>query len=810
MQTIEPAAGSPAAGGAAAGSGPRQQESPPPPKDAPGNGPGMPEILQNTSINSAQGQLQFATVIQNIVGQRERSLRAKLSRRDFILYDLARIEAESLPIVYEDAAMEAMAAELIRRRLLVLVGEAGLGKRSLAIALARRVWQEEGLGSMLLLAHPPDREAQVNLRALLAELDAPDRFLILPDAFDGGNAELRRYFSNLTQNRVEEITDALRDRRAFLVLTASYDSLGEQIAHRVRELYLTQVVRSLPPAFLDLGLHKRVESKRAYFLDSQPDLAGRIDGILASAATCAEIVQTLGTMPKIAEFVDEWLLWVAREEITLHQALRRVATLESWLLFNAQRSLEEWSYTLALVLCHASRATAPCSWLQFDLVRRELTRFLRRELRPTAKPGERHDGPMVGDDEALCRAARAEVRQAELHGACTIQFREEGYAEEIWRILFGPGRRLLSLLHAFCERQVLEAQSQVAEMAARALGRIGEADPRSVVRWMSELLALADESERAPRLGALFKGILGSPSAAYRNECLWYLRRHLVNESALDAATAIRSLRWIGELDAEHGELALTCLQWAAGQKLTARLKDLNRVEAKLHGLESWLQSIRDYPDHHPRSAGEEGFNASLVLLFPDGLLAVLFAVEQTLIYLGLAHGPGWLLAALQKWMTSPEPLLRPLMTLLFLRSQGIADTLEAIKVPLSEEAEGRWLVSPDLSWLLEGICSPAGREDAEILAGFLEEVFATFPSSSIPSLIKPELRPRLRRILKSWAKQGLAQPESRDAILHFFKRLVGGGSKLAADLGAWIQGSTDLAKDVDLAQLRTLLPASV
>jgi hypothetical protein len=650
---------------------------------------------------------------------------------------------------------------------------------------------------------------QLNLHSLLAELDPPGRFLIMPDVFDGGNVELRRFFVSLTQDGAEEITAVLRTRQSFLVLTSSYASLGERTGHQARDLHLIHEVQSPPPAFLALGLRQKVERKRSYFLESQPELGERIDELLASATTTAEIVQTLGTMPRIAEFVDEWLLWVVKKEVTLRQALRRVATLESWLLFNAQRSHEEWSYTLALVLCYASPLVGSCSWLQFDLVRRELARFLQREFRISLKPSERTDGLIVGDDEALCRASRAEVRQSASPGACTIHFREDGCAEEIWRILFGAGRRLLSLLHAFCERQLLAEQREVAEVAARGLGRIGEIDSRCVIRWMSELLALSDESHRAARLGALFQGILGSQDTSYRSECLWYLRRQFVSGPSLDAATAIRSLLWIGEVDADHGEIALETLQWVAGQKLVAQLKNLNQVEAKLREIEPWLQSMRDAPDHYERTAEEEGFNASLALLFPEGALAILLAIEQTLIYLGLAHGSAWLIVALQRWMASPEPLLRPLTALLFLRPKGIADTLESIKVPLAADTDKWSLSRPEYNWLVAGVYGSAESEDAPKLAGFLEEVFTTFPSPAFPSRIRQELRPRLRRILRSWAKQGLAQPESRDATLRFFKRLIGGESKLALDLCSWIRSSSDLAKDAHLSLLRALVPGA-
>lgn len=208
---------------------------------------------------------------------------------------------------------------------------------------------------------------------------------------------------------------------------------------------------------------------------------------------------------------------------------------------------------------------------------------------------------------------------------------------------------------------------------------------------------------------------------------------------------------------------------------MIAPLKNLDRVEAKLCEIEPWLQSMRAHPHDFERTAEEEGLITSLELLFPQGLLAILYAVEQTLICLGLIHGPNWLLSALRGWMKSPEPLLRPLTTLLFLHWQGIADTLELIKVPWPGETHEGAFARPDFNWLMMGIYSSQENEGVETLAGFLEEVFATFPSSSFPSLMRSELRPRLRRILKSWAKQGLAQLESRDATLRLFARLLKG-----------------------------------
>lgn len=323
---------------------------------------------------------------------------------------------------------------------------------------------------------------------------------------------------------------------------------------------------------------------------------------------------------------------------------------------------------------------------------------------------------------------------------------------------------------------------------------------------MGELLGLADEEQRAARLGAMFQGILGSQNSSYREECLWYFRVQLLGGSPVDAATAIGSLRWIGEMDLEHADLALESLQRVAREKLIAPFKNLNRVEAQLREIEPRLQSMREQPDNFERTAEEAGLMAALELLFPGDLLSLLFAVEWTLMCLGFAHGQGWLLAAFRGWMKSPEPLLRPLTALLFLHWKGIADILEAAKVPWPGERAASSAGS--VNWLLVEILSADKGEEGESLAAVLEEMSATFSSAPFPSLIKQELRPRLRRILKSWAKQGLARPESRAATLRFFKRLLQGGSKLATDLSAWIRSSPDLAKDPDLLLLRPLAPA--
>lgn len=382
--------------------------------ETPGDRAERPQVHSKNVVHRMEGQNQIGSMIYNIYGRREHGLQTKLSKAEFKPYDPDRVEAESREIIYDEASMEALAAELIRRRLLLLIGEVGLGKRSMAVALVHRLWAAERLASLLLLPYPPDRGMQVNLRTLLADLGPLDRFLIMPDALDGDNLDLRRFFTSLTQDQLEEIASTLRSRNTFLVLTSSYDALGEQIVQKVRGLHIAQEIPPLPPALLDAGLRRRIESRRSALLLNQPHLGEKIDEMLASAATSAAITSALGTMPRIAEFIDEWLLAVVKEEVTLNQALRRVATLEDWLLFNAERSAEEWSYTLSLVLCYASRAAAPCSWLQFDLVRREVARFLRRELRSSSMPGQRSGVPTLGADEALCRSARAEVRLAQL------------------------------------------------------------------------------------------------------------------------------------------------------------------------------------------------------------------------------------------------------------------------------------------------------------------------------------------------------------------------------------------------------------
>ncbi|HZF12154.1 MAG TPA: hypothetical protein VFE33_25485 [Thermoanaerobaculia bacterium] len=766
--------------------------------------PEKPDILNSTSIHKLDAwQAQFASIIFNVLGSRERGTRAKLAKKDFKTFDLDGIEAESL--VFEKDGMEAMASVLTRRRLLVLAGEPKIGKRSLAVALTYRLWVQERLVAMLLLRQSPARDMQVNLLSLFDDLESRDQLLIFPDVFDGGNAELRRFFTGLTEGRLDEITSLLQERRTFLVLTSDYERLGEEIGHRLKGLHVLHEVQPLSWDLLEAGFHKKIKSKRSSF-ELQPGLVAKIDEMLESSATSSEIVRTLKTMPKIADFVDQWLLLVAEEKIELGQALRRASSLEAWLLFDLPKSFEEWSFTLALVLCHASRLTPSCSWLQFDLVKRELVRFLRRDLRRGLKSAERADTQALSLDEALCRAARAEVRQAGSPGACTIGFRDERHAEEIWGVLFGAGRQLLSLLHAFCEQQVLSAHSLVAEVAARALGRMGEIDPRGiVVRWMRELHTLVDEEQRASRLGALFQGILASQDASYRDECLWYLQLQLGSSAPAEASTAIQSLLWIGLLDADHADLALETLRCVAKQRLTTQLKNVYRIEAKLHSIEPWLQVIRDHPDDFRRTAAEEGLIAAFLLLFPEeSQLSTLLAVEQTWVRLGLANGPSWFLSALLSWMRSSEPLLRPLTVLLFLRWGGIADTLESIRVPFPAETEARTFATADFTWLLAGLYTSQEAEYAEALGGFLEELFDSLLSSSFPSLMKQEFKPRLRRLLKSWAKQGLGPPRSRDATLRLFRRIYDRKSKFSTELYSWVRGS-DFAKDSELADLRSL-----
>ncbi len=705
-----------------------------------------------------------------------RSQRLSLKHFD-TTWSLERLAATRRILCFDPDAVNPLAFQLEKRRILILVGEAALGKTSLALLVASSLRPD---GPEPLQGAALCRSLSSKIRVDFAELAGRDtsfhhRILILRNAFASSNEDLLRFATQLSASELDSYTLQLCESGSFLLITADSASLLPGSRERLKGLGILVDAPLPSPQYLQEGLQRFVKG----LLKDQkiPDaLAKKIHEWLD--ATGARLRAELASLPRLARFVREYLVAVVQEDITLEDALKRTTDLAPWMLEQLADEPEVWCSVVALALCSADRSQSDVPWLKFDVFRRALSRFIRREghstLRPRETREEAHDDLRHGEIRDWCRSdhvfrrARAEVVTVPCPEPDLIRFCDERYPDWLWRALLGPGRGVTSALIPHLRRLTSHGDPYLRESAAQALGRIGQIDPFHVTYALIDELTSAGISgatalARGTVLGHLFEGIRSAQDDPnYRQECLQILRWSARDASSSAVQVVLFSLHRIAIIDHECFALTLEILKEAAEAHLEVGRQDLyNQVEwfrgreraARMAKSGSGIEKVREQ---------EERALQSTAVTPPRILEAFRFTLARLLLWPRFqGETLRWLLA----WIRSDPERFGPLVAFVFLGRNGLSHWLERMArgdAPGDVEGEG--------SLLLESIRQD--EELAETLAALVEALYIHL--RSFPGLLRDALERSFVRLLASWAHEALTLLPLRNPVIDLLARLFG------------------------------------
>jgi hypothetical protein len=719
------------------------------------------EKIRARTVNLAETVHQYDV---SIFG-RETSRPQELSPSHFQLWDRQQLASFAEEAVYDIEEVGRLEEILFEHRLLVITGEEEVGKGAMALLLAARAGtRAEGACAEVLYSPGMGEEVAVSLDRLSEKGGrCAGRLLVFRDAFASPNEGLLRIARELDASQLGRLRQRLGASGTLLILTSDRARLpGTDAELRLRSLGILAEVLGPGRDLLCRDLHRRAERMGL-------DRGARDEVSRVVVEHDQRIVDELRTVPRIDRFVHFYLLEVATADLALEEALARTRNRETWLLSELSKDPEVWAFALALVLAQPLPSPDGVPWYPFYLLWREVAGHLRRELRLIREP--RETGSLVVGRDLLDRV-RARIRRVP-PGADTVQFQSSVDPAALWEALLGPGRSLASSLVPLLQRLAEDGDFAVCETAARALGRIGRVDPANLVfplihRW-SETDA---PNRRRAALGRMLQGVFGGRDAEYRELCMRQLRYTSLWRSGKGIWPGAVALREIGRLDLA---LAVRELVDLLGRGLRDRPGHVSRLDREF--LRVYEEKRRSEEKEEGPARQEERIREALELATPVMFSGqeewhALSAVQFSLVGLCLAGSPIRVLAELRRRLRERvEGKLLPLLTLLFLRTDGIADLLERNKtsVPVTEAEEGKSAVTVAINDLVYFASFEDGA--VESLSEILAAVYGGV--EEFPGLIARSFKARFALLLKSLAKDAVQVPNVQQACAALFACLL-------------------------------------
>lgn len=694
------------------------------------------------------------------VYERETSRPQELSIDHFQSWDRQELDDFAEKAVYDEDEIHRLEEALSEHRLLVITGEEEVGKGAIALLLAAR-WRTS---IQVFYSAGLSNDVAVSLERLSEkEGRCAGGLLIFRDAFVSQNQGLLRIPREMDSIQLGRLQQRLTASGTFLVLTSDRAWLRSADAEvRLRSLGILQEVKGPGTERLLQDLHRR-----AQVVGLDEGLRDKIGRVVSEHDQ--RIVKELRTVPRIDRFVRFYLLAVAKADLELDEALARAQNRDAWLLSELALDTEAWAFALALVLAQPLPSPGGVPWYLFHGLWREIASHLRRELRLPREP--RPARSLVVDRELLDRV-RAQVRRVP-PGADIIQFQSSIDPSALWEVLLGPGRSLVCSLVPLLLRLANEGDFSLREAAARALGRIGQVDPVNLIFPLIQRWSESDAPYRhRMALGRMLQGVFGGRCAEYRELCLRQFRYTSLWRSGKGVWPGALALREIGRLDLA---LAIRELVDLLGRGLRDRPGHVSRQDREF--LRGYEEKRRNEEKAEGHAREEDRIREALELAAPvmysgEEELHALAAVQFSLVGLCLAGSPIRILAELRRRLHErAEGKLMPLLTLLFLQADGIADLLERNKtsVPVTEAEEEKAAMTVSINDLVYF----ASFEDGAV-EGLCEVLATVFHGAEeFPGLIARSLKTRFALLLKSLAKDAVQLPNVQQACADLFTCLL-------------------------------------
>jgi hypothetical protein len=660
--------------------------------------------------------------------------------------ELERCEKE---LVFESSEVEELGRSFEETRIMILAGEPEGGKGSLGLLLGSRTSRTLGWEG-LMTCQGLGSGVRVDLERVAADEVFTRKVLMFEDALAGESSDLKSFLRTIDPLRLTALRERLRKNSAALLFTTTSLSLGES-ERRLESLGILRTVALPAPDLLVRALR--------HFTDHLSGHGTRKEAVSAFLdAHEADLAKELRTVPRVARFVQEYLVEVVERDVPIRHAVARMDDLSQWLTADLASDLDGQAAVLAVILGSAVPPAAGVPWLAFDDLRRRITQLLRKDLRiPEDQPSS---PPGLGRDYLLRARAHVAAMPSPLTGL--VRFRDERYSERLWQALLGPARDLATLMIPLLQELALGSAPASREIAASALGRLGQIGPLDLAVPLLRAW-LRKASNREALAGSFLQGNAGSGDAAYVSLCLTTIRNLAVDGADGVAEAAVRSLSYLGQADPA---VPVRELSGIAQERLPIQLDLLREVAEEMAAKEEEIRRKTD-PRHVASVLRELHSHDHLLLiaaLVPEDRVRLLGAVQYALAGVLFSQGgdPGPVLRELLTRMKAEPVTLAPLLAYLLLHRYGLIDLLDRYKWSSGSFSQG---VSRFL------LASRSEERDAEALPDLLARIFSTL--EAFPGFFRFLLEQRFLEILKSWSREGCEEAGLRPVVVRLLSTLL-------------------------------------
>lgn len=641
---------------------------------------------------------------------------------------------------------ETLFAKLMRQldecRILLLTGEHDIGKRTVALHLALRIAEKRAL-----VVESLERRISIDLGELAGDgAHFGNRATVFVDAFDHNNRKLRSFFVNASSIRWTQLAESLRRNQAYLIFTSWKNRavLNPAVAHHE--------LQQLPGEKVSIAIEQRLT-----WMKRQSDVVTERIELLTRDQN--RLIEELQTLPRIASFMKQFV----RDDTDLDSALRRFREVPYWFSTTLDRDVTTWAFVLTLALAQPTRDARAASWADFERLRRAITERMRTDPEFTVRRGktdtadepERANAPSFSDDLLLVRC-RARIGEGSDRLGDVAQFEHPSLLRELWQTLLTHHRRaLMAILPALTSVAEENDDWSARVLAAQAIGRLGEIDPRRIAVPLIHRWSSSDDKSWRPLVGRMLQGVLGSANVIYREFMVGQIRdlaglalsedEDEINNNLL---TAIGAYAQIGVYERD---LAMDGLGKIVSDYLAPIVADVHALERAMEAVDTILTETTS--KHAARGLV---FRRLRLSRFADRLLAAhapaLLAVEQAVAHLCRIHDPVQILRKMRKWSENGGEGTTSLVALLFVYD-GIASDLQTSSVLSSVMAN-----------------TDATQQFCGFLADVHESINGVF---TIAATLQRELQEKFNVCLTSWAADAVDDAELRPAAIGFFVALA-------------------------------------
>src|SRR5690349_4201186 len=232
-------------------------------------------------------------------------------------YTIQKADQEQIAALYvaDPAIIKDLCERLKTKRILIISGEAEVGKRTLAIYLGSMIAEDQP--KQIYGIDPLERHVRIDLKKISNGNGVPkNSYIFFRNACSRSNPDVVEFLSQLNRFSLPECSEKLRSTNSYLVFTIGVhdaeqlkSNLGDDsVLYRHDNLSRDLLLQGLEKKLLHLSQQAEAAAARVAVMQQQQDL----------------MIGTLKTMPRLARFVDFYFRSSAPDgaALDLEQTLR--------------------------------------------------------------------------------------------------------------------------------------------------------------------------------------------------------------------------------------------------------------------------------------------------------------------------------------------------------------------------------------------------------------------------------------------------------------------------------------------------------